>query len=358
MFGGSPQQPFGGGSPQQPFGVGSPQQARPPAGAFMKTVLLLAFFIASSAGALTTFEAQFRAAESCAQSNIVYTRADSADARHGAPLHNRTRPWSMHARTNSPTVNVCETEAGLLESLMLGKRRQTNACMQLEHGQQCLSVFEPFRCTYAWLSADEARAIMQRYSTAYFIGDSLTRHVARAFFALLSGNLEYGGLPPGMPTEVYDNCRCDGQFAEMLECRIDEGLIVPDNRQVKLCNSKTHFGMTLLDPGHGLFPEWLREIDFCADTRPTYVYISVGAHNGFNVTMSTAVVDSIMDVILANASLASTASFCSGVGLLRRAPGWTRCTPRSKKIIRDGSRTKLRAMCFLSTKLRLSTGGI
>eukprot|EP01036_Dinobryon_divergens_P044877 gene44877-59898_t len=52
------------------------------------------------------------------------------------------------------------------------------------------------------------------------IGNSFLRHQTQGLMMLLSDDWAHGALPGyGPQTDIYNKCKCDGQFSENLLCR-------------------------------------------------------------------------------------------------------------------------------------------
>lgn len=239
-------------------------------------------------------------AAECERVNAVYTRQDSADVRGGGggtpaplpPASNRSRPWSLHATTYDPNLPPCLTPDALLAALKLGSRVFLPGEGFGPDGRPGRSAFQPLGCGFAWLSPRRACALLARVSRLYFIGDSLTRHLASAFAALLSGDLEYGVLPSGQAPSVYDTCRCDGQFSEMLECRAGGEVEFDDNRQARLCGGGggSPFALHYVNSDHTGHIAAFSSLDVCAPggntARPVYFFLEGGLHKGANATLA------------------------------------------------------------------------
>lgn len=161
---------------------------------------------AAAAAAKATFERTFALANStCHDGNVVLNRDGQAAS---TPEH---RPWSLHAHSAAGGLALprCATVAALQHSLAAGSR--------VAKGQP--PRFEPAGCRIHWPSPAEACAVLSAYSSAVFVGDSLTRHLFSALMILLSGDAVRGAQPPGLAPDSANGCTCDGQFSEAPLCR-------------------------------------------------------------------------------------------------------------------------------------------
>jgi hypothetical protein len=220
--------------------------------------------------AVSAFQEALSNAQSCATTNQVLQRNDAVGM-----TFNTSRPWSIHQATYQPSGPWCETSRNLSFSLAGGHRVWNNPSEANEPNPEAFqSFFAPLKCSFKWFSPREACTVLSRYSTLYFVGDSLTRHLVQAVDIILNGNFEYGALPHGKPSRIYDDCRCDGQFSEASECRnsIDNFM---DNRAAGLCpGATTHFA--LIHNGGMLGNETLVSQ---TDTRPVFFFLSAGTHH-------------------------------------------------------------------------------
>jgi hypothetical protein len=78
-----------------------------------------------------------------------------------------------------------------------------------------------YTCQVPFVFNCEINSIFQQYSTVFWTGDSLTRHMSQALHILMTQDLQYGGYPPniGNKSVPYNYCSCDGQFSEAKVCR-------------------------------------------------------------------------------------------------------------------------------------------
>ena len=168
--------------------------------------------------------------------------------------------------------------------------RQFNANEVLESvatGSSC--------CAIEWPSTANVCLTLQRYSSVFWIGDSLTRQMVYAMYELLLENLQWGkvkgngdnnGISDGQKKKVpavqqmYEQCQCDGTYLDSKDlCRLyDYSTMFHLTRPVlnTLCPSHT------IDPRSFLFyyrhhsnREDLQSAFKCYnDSRPQFVYLS------------------------------------------------------------------------------------
>jgi hypothetical protein len=161
----------------------------------------------------------------CETSNVVLGRVKS-----------KQPPWSLKKTSIDTSAPLCTNVDDLLQSLRLGSRNCTAE-------DDCKATFEPFKCRPRWHSESSICSVLHKFSHIWLVGDSLVRHMHQALMMLLYGNAEYGCLPTMLKSEVYDNCRCDGQFSESLLCRPLTGRAFGDNRAAGLCLGGPPFEM-------------------------------------------------------------------------------------------------------------------
>lgn len=206
--------------------------------------------------------------QSCILFNKVLQRDPFSGINHGSEL----RPWSVHENMYANRGTVCTSAQGLLSSLKGGLRIYLNQSADYEP-EETVSVFYPSECDLQWFSPSEACIALQNYEHVYFIGDSLTRHTVQGLKMLLSGNYEYGGMIPNLSQDIYDECKCDGQFSEAFMCRFlhhsksGRGFDFDDNRQAGYCQGFRHFSFS--------YQTILSLNGFnCTGSRPTFVLLT------------------------------------------------------------------------------------
>ena len=222
------------------------------------------------------------------------------------------RRWSVSPRlysdrsTTQQTPDFCRSPAALAQSLKYGRR-------MCEYGDSGLmedcrsdvgswpnitgSYFAPAHCSPHFYSLDIACAVLERYSYVLLYGNSLLRHVIQGLFILLTGDMQSGGLPRfSVQRDLWDMCRCDGQFSEHRTCRLYAGanmFAMPvDPRSYGVCSGHHDFRVRylyhqpLLDDAF-FYPTNTSVPGLCdepEDLRPVFVVVQGGVHFSVNAT--------------------------------------------------------------------------
>lgn len=222
--------------------------------------------------------------EECKAINAVLHR----NSEYGIVDESSVRPWTLHQKTYAVIEEaqpLCSDADELLASLQRGTRLNTGGNhSDLEMEEASLTWFSPNTCSFRWYSKEEVCQILGRFSHVHLVGDSLMRHVGQAFFMLLRDDYKYGALPIQLGnSEVYDNCRCDGQFSEHPLCRV-RGMSFTDQRQYGVCSS-THVQPFALTYSGG--SPTLESVAACSkDVRPSFMLVSGGGHHKSDATQT------------------------------------------------------------------------
>lgn len=214
-------------------------------------------------------------------SNIVYNRHDNINLMD-LPIY---RSWSFHDQSYD-VVNAadeylpfCSSIESLLRSAELGYRKSFRIGCKKGSESSCTPetryVFRSTGCTYKWYKQEELCEISSRFAWIGLHGDSVSRQVSQGYYMLMTDDLIYGALPklmyPKKP-EMWDNCRCDGQFSESLLCRGDgKKFNIKNSHGYGLCSAYPSFAFDYFDV-----------IDPCFnDTRPRFLMLHFGMHENF-----------------------------------------------------------------------------
>ena len=148
------------------------------------------------------------------------------------------------------------------------------------------SVFITSGCSYWFRLPSKSAPFYRCFLMVFWFGDSLTRHAVQGLMMLWTEDLVYGAIPRLTPlTQLYDRCKCDGQFSEHDLCRnhsIGSEWFLPDPRMYGLC---------VVNPSHRfsfsyswMYPD--RVLDtFCSDDpRPRFVMVQGGIHSQSNAS--------------------------------------------------------------------------
>ena len=200
---------------------------------------------------------------SSANNNRVLGRTESYTVRHDT----RTPPWTvaveairyantMQALHQKP--NVCDNIDTFLESVASGSRL----------------------CPLHLLSPIEICKTFNQYSHVYWLGDSLSRHMAMALLSVLVSNLRQGAFPRNVGN--FSNCQCDGSYSEAAECRLHGDVVLPA-AITQVCKGllprrfNTVFGM--VSTKKGVLPGLLSEKPLRCnemDSRPIFLFLQAG----------------------------------------------------------------------------------
>lgn len=231
----------------------------------------------------------------CTSENVVLPRGDNT-----AVDMMSNRQWSLHSEAfQGSKHSTCKSLDELLVALKFGERkwkgREESSQGPRHHNQSIAyesspSYFVSKECQISYISAEEACTILNKYSTVIIAGDSLGRHTAQGLMMILTEDFALGSHPrgTGLSRDVYDNCRCDGQFSEHVSCRyFDEVHLLPeDPRDYGLCTHikgaifKLRFAPLSL-PGRNPEESSLIWQSLCVeDERPILVTLNGGAHFG------------------------------------------------------------------------------
>ena len=119
---------------------------------------------------------------------------------------------------------------------------------------------------------------------------------------ILRNDYEYGALPLMVEDpEVYDKCRCDGQFAENDLCRVGHLCSFIDNRQYGLCLGSRINPFALIYDEHSL--RW--NDGMCPrDGRPIFIMLGGGSHHSSDAK---ATINGVIRPIMEEVKQAATA---------------------------------------------------
>lgn len=209
----------------------------------------------------------------CETTNLVLGRIKS-----------KQPPWSLKKTSIDTSAPLCTNVDDLLQSLRLGSRNCTTE-------DDCQATFQPHQCRPRWHSESSICSVLHKFSHIWLVGDSLVRHMNQAVMMLLNGNAEYGCLPNKLTSQVYDSCRCDGQFSEVQLCRPPIGRGFADNRAAALCLGGPPFEMQYYESKDmvwksindtGEHSSW--HVD--GDRRPMFLFVAGGLHYNVRIKAS------------------------------------------------------------------------
>lgn len=237
------------------------------------------------------FGGPFSAARSvCDVSNIVLNRdLQTAEGAIPDPAQHPHPQWSVSRSMVSASAElpVCVTPAELLASVRDGVRARASPSEP--------SYFMPSGCAPAWRSPEAACAVVSRYASISFVGDSLLRHAFQGFATQLSGDWIHGALPRlSTPPELYSMCECDGQFSEHVFCRTysDYEFTMPNTHAYGVCPFAPPAALYYFNPEYGPGDSWqvtpnsvlhYERAHFCSpDPRPRAVLLQGGGHYDSN----------------------------------------------------------------------------
>jgi hypothetical protein len=111
-------------------------------------------------------------------------------------------------------------ESGMLDFVGISDSQKTKPiCNSLDELLVSASKFTADQdCIVPWVDREEICSTIGLYSHVSFTGDSILRHTWIAYRMLLTEDLMFGAIFRGQE-ESYENCMCDGQFSEYVECR-------------------------------------------------------------------------------------------------------------------------------------------
>ena len=169
--------------------------------------------------------------EYCLENNFVAKRGDRINIRY--PNAQQFRSYSVTNNTLVKRGHFHGRECASLEETLLaissGTRRWINASRALDAGEireAVQSYFVPHGCDLRHLHPAELCSILNQFRHIYFIGDSLTRHLTQGLLIALRRDLILGGIQSSsiIGRKNPYHCRCDGQFSEHQDCRMNDGL--------------------------------------------------------------------------------------------------------------------------------------
>ena len=265
-------------------------------------------------GQIENFAKYFLDSKSCISTNVVLSRGD--DTGWGDDHASEVRPWSISWHTYGheglQSMEYCSNNKDLLKSLRSGHRlHQKGVLLDSEMEQAASTWFAPHGCIFRWFSPLKICHILGKFPQIRMVGDSLLRHVNQALFMLLKGDLQYGALPYSLQdVDVYNRCRCDGQFSEHALCRVGEMMSLADPRQLGVCHGDAFqaFALTMRETGRYTL-DW--NDDECPHPdRPFVVLLGAGSHQKSNASATIAdVIDPFMAELQAIALACPHASF-------------------------------------------------
>ena len=193
----------------------------------------------TAASILSAFE---RDIEYCDNNNNNIVMKNSGDALRYKKMNTTqpTQPFSIIPETfYRHHHRDCETLDETLAAIRDGKRQRLRGeqhHQQEEENNEIPSYFIPAGCNVPPLRAHDICKIFSQYSDIALDGDSIGRHIRQGVMMAMREDLILGAIESNK-IDPYNDCRCDGQFSEALDCRQNDGLFhnfTP--RQLGICS--------------------------------------------------------------------------------------------------------------------------
>ena len=166
----------------------------------------------------------------CSKNNYVVDRyARGKNIQKHVPSAHAARFFSLHPMAfQRQHPSDCTTVEQILQAIQNGSRRWVNETihnLSLEDQQSFvtkekhISFFVPDRCNIRLLDGRNTCSILQKFSHVAFLGDSLQRQVYQGFVSSIQPDFQRGWVRLAKSNVMKQNCFCDGQYSEHMECR-------------------------------------------------------------------------------------------------------------------------------------------
>lgn len=161
----------------------------------------------------------------CQANNFVALPEETGGIRKNP---NNTRRFSIRNQDFLPHHSrTCESVEELLSAISLGIRywdeQVEKENMSLLEKENYPSTFFPHRCDIPLYSPHQMCSVLNKFSHIVIQGDSLSRHLQGGLLMSLRNDLVGGSIVSSQPNLMY-KCKCDSQFSEHIDCRLNDGL--------------------------------------------------------------------------------------------------------------------------------------